>query len=278
MITIINNPWVIGIGGGILSGLIVTLISRLILSKRENREYIQKIHAANKEILYAIRPGISEGQLPIITVINALRNSTARKYSVTSDDIWSASEISDELIKEVMDSSFISSSAKQEFCEKLRSLAESAEKTDQSTDIISGTVSREKAYLLDSTSRMIRVVSTMMGVMAGTMSALLVVFPGLNDLAAVPFNDLSILLPAVSTVVIAGAALFFSVLLREFRDLRKRSTQLDFEEDKPNKLSQLFRNRRSHKSAPPLAVKSGRITESTDEKPSPLTGFDGSRM
>ncbi len=53
--------WAIGIGGGILSGLIVAYISRLIFSKRDNREYAQKILQANNEVLYAVRPGISEG-------------------------------------------------------------------------------------------------------------------------------------------------------------------------------------------------------------------------
>ena len=55
-----NNPWFVGIGGGILSGLIVAYISRLIFSRRDNREYAQKVSQANHEVLYAVRPGISE--------------------------------------------------------------------------------------------------------------------------------------------------------------------------------------------------------------------------
>lgn len=57
---ILNNAWVVGIGGGILSGLIVTVITRYLFSKKENSEYMQKVSSVNREIIYALRPGISE--------------------------------------------------------------------------------------------------------------------------------------------------------------------------------------------------------------------------
>ena len=60
----LSNPWVLGIGGGVLSGLLVTLITRYFFSKRENREYLQKIATANNEIIYAIRPAIAEKLMP----------------------------------------------------------------------------------------------------------------------------------------------------------------------------------------------------------------------
>ena len=40
------------------------IISKSIFSKRDNREYAQKISQANHEVLYAVRPGISEGVIP----------------------------------------------------------------------------------------------------------------------------------------------------------------------------------------------------------------------
>ena len=59
-----SNPWVIGIGGGVLSGLLVTLITRYLFSKRERREYLQKVATANNEIIYTIRPAIAEKTIP----------------------------------------------------------------------------------------------------------------------------------------------------------------------------------------------------------------------
>jgi hypothetical protein len=114
-----GNPWVIGIVGGIPSGFVVNWISRYTLGRRENREYLQKILGANREIVYAVRPGISEGQIPAQEVLQALVNATARRYGVEPKDLFGPQEIAEELTKEVMDSSFISSSQKADYCQKL---------------------------------------------------------------------------------------------------------------------------------------------------------------
>lgn len=119
---LLNNPWVIGIGGGILSGLFVAWITRLIFSRRDNKEYLQKLKAANQEVLYAIRPGISEEVIPNPDVVAHLTAATSRRYDVDAELMYSVNEIASELIKEVMDSSFISAATKQSFCEKLSKL------------------------------------------------------------------------------------------------------------------------------------------------------------
>lgn len=119
---IFNNSWVIGIGGGILSGLIVTLITRYLFSKKDNKEYSQKVDAVNKEVVYALRPGISEGHIPDMEVLHSLINATARKYKVNKKDTYQAKQIAEELIKEIMDSSFISSDTKKSYCETLAHL------------------------------------------------------------------------------------------------------------------------------------------------------------
>ena len=116
------NPWMIGIGGGVLSGLVVTFISRVIFSQRDNKEYHQKVITANQEILYAIRPSISEEQIPAEGIIGSIRAATAQKYKVEIQDLYKISEIVDSLIKEVMDSSFISMETKVNYCNKLSNL------------------------------------------------------------------------------------------------------------------------------------------------------------
>jgi hypothetical protein len=115
----INSPWTIGIVTGLLVWLITFMVSRMLLSKRENREYAQKLASANREVIVAIRPGIAEGSVPSPEIVEAIINSTARRYSVTPTDMYTSKEISEELIKEVMDSSFLSSVQKTEYCSKL---------------------------------------------------------------------------------------------------------------------------------------------------------------
>ncbi|WP_273994025.1 hypothetical protein [Vibrio parahaemolyticus] len=119
-----SNEWVVGIGGGILSGLIVTLLTRYIFTKRDNREYYRKLDLVNKEVLYALRPGISEGAMPNESVLESLIIATSRKYKVNSKDIFQPKQIAEELIKEIMDSSFISFEAKSQYCSSLSHLVE----------------------------------------------------------------------------------------------------------------------------------------------------------
>jgi hypothetical protein len=118
----LNNAWVIGIGTSILSGLFVTWVARLFLSKKEDREYRQRIASANRDVIYAVRPGISEGTVPEVEILFALIEATARRHGVFSSDLYTPAQISEELIKEIMDTSFLSSSKKAEYCSQLRPL------------------------------------------------------------------------------------------------------------------------------------------------------------
>ena len=116
METFFTNSWTIGIGGGIISGLIVFLVTSKIFSKKENKEYLQKIRIANNELLYAIRPLIVEQKLPTIEIINSILVSTAKKYSVQIGDLYKKDEIADDLTKEVMDNPFLTSESKLQYC------------------------------------------------------------------------------------------------------------------------------------------------------------------
>jgi len=121
---LLGNQWFVGISGGLLSGFIVAVISRLILSPRDEKAYVQKVGTANREVLYAIRPETPEEALPKNDVLKSLIAATARKYDVNKNDMYNLTDISSELIKEVMDSNFISSPLKREFCEKLSQIKE----------------------------------------------------------------------------------------------------------------------------------------------------------
>src|SRR5690554_6703440 len=119
---ILNNPWLVGIGGGVLSGLIVALVTRFLFSRRENKEYLQRVSAVNREIVYALRPGISEGKIPSGEVLQSLINATSRKHKVDASDAYSSRQIAEELIKDIMDSNFISAETKKSYCDNLAHL------------------------------------------------------------------------------------------------------------------------------------------------------------
>src|SRR6202012_6262294 len=79
----VNNPWVVGLGGALLSGVLATWVSRLLFSKRDSKEYAQRVSSVNREVIYSIRPGISEGAIPEPDVLESLIAATCRKVVVS---------------------------------------------------------------------------------------------------------------------------------------------------------------------------------------------------
>ena len=133
-----SNNWTIGIIGGIISGIIVYIITDRIFSKRENKEYIQKLKIANNELLYNIRPLIVEENKPTIEILNSIIRATARKYSVKIEDLYSKDDISDELIKEIIANPFLTSDNKLQYsnlCLEISKLTEE-EKTSPEHKIV----------------------------------------------------------------------------------------------------------------------------------------------
>lgn len=55
MLEFIQNPWVIGIVGGIVCGIIVWLLTRCAISSKGNNEYIKKIYQANDEVFLSLK-------------------------------------------------------------------------------------------------------------------------------------------------------------------------------------------------------------------------------
>lgn len=207
---IFSNPWVVGIGGGILSGLIVAYISKLIFSKRDNREYAQKISLANHEVLYAVRPGISEGVIPTNGVLKSLLEATARKYTVDATDMHDLNDVSSELIKEVMDSSFISATAKQEFCEKLTNIKEEESVLEKAEF--------EKEY--DISARYRRQVVGMLSGMVAVLTGLAGVMVTLNKTTIFEPKNLAFMaIPALVAILIT----FVAVMARELQKMRLKS-------------------------------------------------------
>jgi len=202
---VFSNPWVVGIGGGILSGLIVAYISRLIFSKRDNREYAQKISQANHEVLYAIRPGISEGIIPSNGILESLIKATARKYAVEVSDLHDLNDVSSELIKEVMDSSFISAPAKQEFCDKLTSIREEEAVPEK------GEFDKEYDISTHYRRQLVIMLSAMVGVLTGLAGAAITLMEKTTVLE--PRNIVFMAIPAIVAILIS----FVSVMVRKLQ-------------------------------------------------------------
>lgn len=213
--SILNNAWVVGIGGGILSGLFVAFISRYLFAKKDNREYTQKVFAVNREVIYALRPGISEGKFPTDEVLDSLLSATARRYKVSREDVFKPKQIAEELIKEIMDSSFISSDTKQDYCDSLLHLILPSINTTNIDELYSDFKLKEDDYRRRSNARM----SAILGLTSTIMVTMLTLYTSRTTKSELysPVSEviLKILLPTISilaatVIIISIVSIFYS--------------------------------------------------------------------
>jgi hypothetical protein len=239
-----NNAWVVGIAGGILSGLIVNYLSRLLLSKKENREYLQKVASANRELILLIRPGIPEDFVPDVSVLESLVAATARKYTVDRQDIFRPKQIAEELMKEVMDSSFISSKIKKEYCERLSCLMllpQEAENKSKKEITILSTDRPEEPLLAEYRQRLVATVSMMIATLAALMTSFAVFLTKDkldNQLKGIigALDNIEIMLPSILAIVsvilsIASKDIFKSLVSAK-NEIRQK--KIETKNDKEN--------------------------------------------
>ncbi|MFI4911397.1 MAG: hypothetical protein ACIAQZ_06995 [Sedimentisphaeraceae bacterium JB056] len=217
----ISNPWFIGVGGGILSGFFVTVVTRYLFSRRDNREYLQRVVTANQEVLYAVRPGISEGVIPSQAVLESLVKATGQKYAVDHRDLNQASDLADVLTKEVMDSSFLSASAKAEFCERLSNLEPKSVKTLPEQELPSQP--KSVSEIAEYRKRMVHTMSVMLGIMTAMMTATVgFLGPFKEILTTVEPKNILLLTPTLLSVALAMLTMYSTLFLRMFERKRER--------------------------------------------------------
>ena len=214
MSSFFTNPWVIGVGGGILSGFIVTFASRYFFSKKDDREYYNKVNQANKEVIYAIRPTISESNLPSINIIKSLISSNANKFNLNSSDLYSVEEIINYLIKEVMDSSFISSETKLNYCDNLNELIIETDKEDK---IEFETEKKTEQRIYESRQRLLNYTSILLGITAALMTLIFSIFNVDSSLNGFFFDLSDIIKISLPIMTIFFASLFTSILFKIFK-------------------------------------------------------------
>jgi uncharacterized membrane protein len=191
--------------------------------------------------------------IPSRQVVIALVNSTARRYAVAAGDLYGPQEIAEELIKEVMDSSFISSAKKAEHCAQLATLfqgapAETIEETTvrvAAAESVSHTISEYR-----------RRTTTMVSMMAGILTATMTLMVSFMQISKVNIKGpFEILFPTVvallSIIVTMYAYLIFRQSQRrrmEQQDKFHTATAKDESRERSNKS-----RRTRHKPAAPLS-------------------------
>lgn len=110
-----NNSWVTSI----ITGLLVFYVTDVYKRLKEKKSYFQKVRLVNKEIFKTIKYSIPEEKLPSISILKSIHIATAKRYNVKLEDVDSLQAIFDDLIKEIMESNFLSHDNKLLYCQRL---------------------------------------------------------------------------------------------------------------------------------------------------------------
>lgn len=129
---ILNNQWVINIGTGLVVYIITTIISRIILNKATNKEKQKQMDNANKEVIRILKPYIVEKNFLNEEIIICIIKSVARKFDVSFREIYNVREICEELIREILESSYVDNEKKEEYIYYLNDIIE---KNEQKVEI-----------------------------------------------------------------------------------------------------------------------------------------------
>lgn len=142
MLSFLQNSWVVGIGGGIISGIIVYFITNWLYKRKDNSKYLEQISRANMDIIQDLKPYVAERGLPDKEIVDAIIVSTARKYKVKSNELYSIRIICEELIREIVENVYVSSEKKQEFAKQLQDYLHKLE-SEKSTEFLISEIENE---------------------------------------------------------------------------------------------------------------------------------------
>lgn len=107
-----QNSWVVGIIGGIISGLIVYWITFVLVERRKRNNHEKDIMSANNAVLSVIRPYIADSGIPDEKRIDAIANAISRKYKIGREEMYSLPEIYEDLVLEFMSNLYIPTETK----------------------------------------------------------------------------------------------------------------------------------------------------------------------
>lgn len=112
---ILKNSWVVGIVTGIVSGLLVFLITNGVMKRKSKEEYFEQVSKANLMVISSLKPYISEKGLPELTLFKSIIASVARTFNVDVGDMYTVKVYCEELIREIVSDVYVSADKKEEY-------------------------------------------------------------------------------------------------------------------------------------------------------------------
>ena len=122
-----DNPWVIGLGTGVASGIILELITPIILRRRREREIAIGRERAAEDFLSALRPSVATGNFPSSSIVESVWRASAYNRGLDVKLTVPAIGLLDILATEVMASPFVNSDSRIATVEQLLKLRSALE-------------------------------------------------------------------------------------------------------------------------------------------------------
>lgn len=237
IVKILSNSWVVGIGGGVISGIIVYLITAKLFNRKENTRYLEQINNANIDIIRSLKPYIAEKGLPEKEIIDAIILSTARKYKVKSEELYSIRVVCEELIREIVENVYVSSDKKQEYTQQLKeylhNLNNERDKSLLITEIEKEIKNNSKINKVEYRNKFVSTLSIMFSILAATLTMFVTMFTDIKTLPSNPTHESEMILIVFAvTFFTLFLSMIFAMLLK-YKEKANRENKKN-KDEKPN--------------------------------------------
>ena len=232
MLSILSNQWVVGIGAGIISGVIVYFLTRWLLGRKDNSKHIEQINMANEEIIRILRPYVAEEGLPNKDIVNAILASSSRKYNLQQNEVYSIRVVCEELIKETLENVYVSCSKKQEYSMSINDYLIEIEKPLNDTDLSNSTKLQLEQFSIQNRNkyknRYLSYLSGILSVFVFIITTFGTIFS--KEFSSIPFtNDFDI----VTIATLVSTSMVVTVVLVLFmREILERKKKIEEEQKK----------------------------------------------
>lgn len=238
MIAFLENQWVVGIGAGIISGIIVYLITKWIFQRKDNSKHLEQVHNANMDIIRILKPYVAEKGLPEKEIVDAIILSTSRKYNVKSEELYSIRIVCEELIREIIENVYVSSDKKKEYSNNLKeyllNLHSERDKSFLISDIELELKNSTQKNRVDYKRKMSVALSALISVFAAIITTLMSLF--ITDVPILQVQDTRIDTAVLIIIVVVSLLIPFVsatllILVKQVEHMKKRKDSRSEDDD-----------------------------------------------
>ncbi|MCI8338162.1 MAG: hypothetical protein HFH62_05675 [Lachnospiraceae bacterium] len=180
---IVNNDWFISISAGLLTGIIVYIITKLLFERKTKKQYLMKIQNANKCVIDSLRSYVVDVEMPSVKIIESIQFAVALEQGIESEQLYDIMTLCKILIQEVISNVYVSNESKKKYLLDLEDYIKEMEKAKKSEEEMNtdNKINKDNIAVTISGIDFLRKMSAYMSLMAGVFSSLGVTF-GILDM------------------------------------------------------------------------------------------------